>query len=117
PVAFGISALVGRGQDGAIAWSECPLNTHEGGILRRSVVPAGVPATDLQRAGEIASTIARALNYVGVLALEMFYLGADTTPDESLMVNEIAPRGHNSRHWTIEAWPPPPIQKQPPPCA
>ena len=103
--AFEVSALAVRGQDGAMAFYECPLNTHEGGILRRSVVPGGLPASDLQRANEIAGTIAGALNYVGVLAVEMFYLGADTTPALRLMVNEIAPRVHNSGHWTIEACP------------
>jgi len=98
-----ISALAVRGQDDAIDFYDCPRNTHEGGILRRSVVPAGLPAVDLERASEIAGTVAGALNYVGVLAVEMFYLGADTTPEQRLMVNEIAPRVHNSGHWTIEA--------------
>jgi 5-(carboxyamino)imidazole ribonucleotide synthase len=101
--AFEISALAVRGQDGAMDFYACPRNTHEGGILRRSVVPAGLPAVDLERASEIAGTLASALNYVGVLAVEMFYLGADTTPEQRLMVNEIAPRVHNSGHWTIEA--------------
>ena len=100
--AFEISALAVRGQDGAIDFYECPRNTHEGGILRRSAVPAGVPAVDLERASEIAGTVARALNYVGVLAVELFYLGADAT-EPRLMVNEFAPRVHNSGHWTIEA--------------
>ena len=60
---------------------------------------------DLARARDIAGTIAGALDYVGVLAVEMFYLGADAPPAERLMVNEIAPRVHNSGHWTIEACP------------
>ena len=101
--AFEISALAVRGQDGAIEFYECPRNAHEGGILRRSVVPAGLPEVDLERASEIAGTVASALDYVGVLAVEMFYLGADATPEQRLMVNEIAPRVHNSGHWTIEA--------------
>jgi 5-(carboxyamino)imidazole ribonucleotide synthase len=100
-----VSALVVRGQDGALAFYECPRNTHEGGILRRSMVPAGLPGTDLQRANEIAGTIACALDYIGVLAVEMFYLGADIAPNQRLVVNEIAPRVHNSGHWTIEACP------------
>jgi 5-(carboxyamino)imidazole ribonucleotide synthase len=98
-----ISALVVRSDAGALAVYDCPRNTHEGGILRRSVVPSGVPAADLARAREIASTIAAALDYVGVLAVEMFYLGPEAPPDDRLMVNEIAPRVHNSGHWTIEA--------------
>ena len=98
-----ISALVVRGQDGQLAHYDCPVNTHANGILRRSVVPSGLPDADLSRARDIAGRIAAALGYVGVLAVEMFYLGADAPAAERLMVNEIAPRVHNSGHWTIEA--------------
>ena len=101
--ALEISTLVVRGADGALAFYDCPANTHEGGILRRSVVPAGLPAADLARAREIAAAIADALGYVGVLAVEMFHLGPDAPLSARLMVNEIAPRVHNSGHWTIEA--------------
>ena len=86
-----------------LAFYDCPRNTHEDGILRRSVVPVRPAAGDLARARDIAGAIAGALDYVGVLAVEMFYLGADAPPAERLMVNEIAPRVHNSGHWTIEA--------------
>src|SRR5581483_3241490 len=103
--ALELSALVVRGVGGEVAFYECPRNTHEGGILRRSVVPSGLPEEDLEQARKIAFTIARALDYVGVLAVEMFYLGADASPGARLMVNEIAPRVHNSGHWTIEACP------------
>jgi 5-(carboxyamino)imidazole ribonucleotide synthase len=103
PFTLELSALVVRGQDGASAFYDCPRNTHEGGILRRSVVPSGLPPADLARARDIAGTIAGALDYIGVLAVEMFYLGADAPEAERLMVNEIAPRVHNSGHWTIEA--------------
>jgi len=68
--ALEISTLVVRGANGALAFYDCPANTHEGGILRRSVVPAGLPATDLAKAREIAAAIADALGYVGVLAVE-----------------------------------------------
>ena len=101
--ALEISTLVVRGADGALAFYDCPANTHEGGILRRSVVPAGLPAADLARAREIAAAMADALDYVGVLAVEMFHLGPDAPLSARLMVNEIAPRVHNSGHWTIEA--------------
>jgi 5-(carboxyamino)imidazole ribonucleotide synthase len=101
--ALEISTLVVRGADGALAFYDCPANTHEGGILRRSVVPSGLPAADLDRAREIAAAIADALGYVGVLAVEMFHLGPDAPLSARLMVNEIAPRVHNSGHWTIEA--------------
>jgi 5-(carboxyamino)imidazole ribonucleotide synthase len=105
PFTLELSTLVVRGQDGASAFYDCPRNTHEGGILRRSVVPSGLPPADLTRARDIAGTIAGALDYIGVLAVEMFYLGADAPEGERLMVNEIAPRVHNSGHWTIEACP------------
>jgi 5-(carboxyamino)imidazole ribonucleotide synthase len=98
-----ISALVVRGHDGRTAVYDCPLNIHEGGIMRRSVVPSGVPEEDLAEARAIARRIADALDYVGVLAVEMFYLGPDAPAGARLMVNEIAPRVHNSGHWTIEA--------------
>jgi 5-(carboxyamino)imidazole ribonucleotide synthase len=101
--ALELSALVVRSAAGELAFYDCPRNTHEDGILRRSVVPSGLPAADLARARAIAGTIANALDYVGVLAVEMFYLGPDAPPAQRLMVNEIAPRVHNSGHWTIEA--------------
>jgi 5-(carboxyamino)imidazole ribonucleotide synthase len=86
-----------------VAFYDCPANTHENGILRRSVVPSGLPADDLAQAREIAAAIAKALDYVGVLAVEMFHLGPDAPAGGRLVVNEIAPRVHNSGHWTIEA--------------
>jgi 5-(carboxyamino)imidazole ribonucleotide synthase len=98
-----ISALIVRGVDGSTASYDCPVNHHEGGILRRSTVPSGQPETDLAEARAIAARIAEALGYVGVLAVEMFHLGADAPAGSRLMVNEIAPRVHNSGHWTIEA--------------
>ncbi|MDX2202490.1 MAG: 5-(carboxyamino)imidazole ribonucleotide synthase [Hyphomicrobiaceae bacterium] len=98
-----VSVLVARGIDGAIAYYDIPRNTHAGGILRRSEVPCGLPEADLARAREIAAGIARALDYVGVLAVEMFHLGAGVALADRLVVNEIAPRVHNSGHWTIEA--------------
>jgi 5-(carboxyamino)imidazole ribonucleotide synthase len=98
---FEISVLVVRGLDGSVACYDAPRNTHEGGILRRSVVPAGLPEAIEAQARDIACRIAVALDYVGVLGVEMFWLGADAaTP---LLVNEIAPRVHNSGHWTMDA--------------
>ena len=63
-------------------------------------MPCDLPAAHQARAYEIAATIAKALDYVGVLAVEMFYTGDAGTP---LVVNEFAPRVHNSGHWTIDA--------------
>ena len=75
--AFEISVLVVRGLDGSLACYDAPRNTHEGGILRRSVVPAGLSDATEAQARDIACRIAVALDYVGVLGVEMFCLGAD----------------------------------------
>lgn len=98
-----ISVIVVRGIDGEIAFYDVPMNTHKGGILRKSVVPCGLPSADVAHAQAIAAKIATALDYVGVLAVEMFHLGASVPLNQRLAVNEIAPRVHNSGHWTIEA--------------
>lgn len=91
------SVLVARWGDGRHALWDCPRNEHRDGILRRSTVPAG-PAIDAHvAAGQAAAlAIAGALDHVGVLTVEFF-----ATPSGPL-VNEIAPRVHNSGHWTIE---------------
>jgi 5-(carboxyamino)imidazole ribonucleotide synthase len=103
PVAFAyeVSVLVVRGVDGELAYYDIPVNTHENGILRSSRVPSDLPKIETRHAQEIATKIAEALDYVGVLAVEMFYLGQG--PGDRLLVNEIAPRVHNSGHWTIDA--------------
>jgi 5-(carboxyamino)imidazole ribonucleotide synthase len=98
-----LSSLVVRAADGALAFYDCPINVHKAGILHRSTVPAELPGQDLARAREIGASIANALDYVGVLAVEMFYLGPDLPAGARLLVNEIAPRVHNSGHWTIDA--------------
>ena len=99
--AFEVSVLVVRALDGTLAFYDTPRNEHAGGILRRSSVPSGLPLAVETRARDIAGTIAAALDYVGVLAVEMFYCGAEAP--EPLLVNEIAPRVHNSGHWTMDA--------------
>ena len=99
--AFEVSVLIVRGLDGAVAIYDVPRNEHGGGILRRSTVPAGLPGAVLARAHDMAGRIAAALDYVGLLAVELFYMGPEAP--EPLLVNEIAPRVHNSGHWTIEA--------------
>ncbi len=105
PFACELSVLITRARTGAMAVYDSPRNTHEGGILRRSVLPCGLPEADIARARDLAGRIADALDYVGVLAVEMFHLGPQAPADERLMVNEIAPRVHNSGHWTIDACP------------
>jgi 5-(carboxyamino)imidazole ribonucleotide synthase len=96
-----ISVIAVRGLDGKLACYDCPRNEHGAGILRRSTVPSGVPASVEAEARKIAGRIADALDYVGVLGVELFYLGPGASVP--LMVNEIAPRVHNSGHWTMDA--------------
>ncbi len=98
-VEFGaeFSVILVRGEDGKIRFYDCPRNTHEDGILSQSTVPAG-PLVESQvgKARLLASAIADALEYVGVLTCEFF-----ATESEPVF-NEMAPRVHNSGHWTIE---------------
>ncbi len=96
--AFEASVIAARGRDGAFAAYDPPENFHENHILRRSTVPSRLSAAQCEEAKEIAHRIADALDYVGVLGVELF-----VGRDGALLVNEIAPRVHNSGHWTIEA--------------
>lgn len=89
-----VSVIVARGQDGATAAFDPGENVHVDGILRRTTVPARLSAPQRQDAVLMAARIANALDYVGVLGVEMFVTG------QGLVVNEIAPRVHNSGHWT-----------------
>lgn len=90
-----ISIVGVRGVDGAVAFYPLTINTHHEGILHRSVVP--VQVHPLQGLAEShARKVMEALGYVGVLAIEFFEL------DGQLLVSEMAPRVHNSGHWTIE---------------
>ena len=91
------SVLLARGDDGAIRFWDSPDNSHVDGILRRSAVPLpdGL-AGHVEAARALAGRIASALDYVGVLACE--YFAAQHGP----VFNEMAPRVHNSGHWTIE---------------
>jgi len=92
-----LSVVVGRTATGDVEAWPVAENTHVGGILDLSVVPAAVPAKIADRAVGVAMAIADALDYVGVLAVELFVV------DGELLVNELAPRPHNSGHWTIDA--------------
>ena len=92
-----ISVIAARGWDGAIAVYDVVENHHEDHILRTSKVPARLPGALGGEAQAIAKHIAAALGYVGVIGIEMFVVG------DTLMVNEIAPRVHNSGHWTMDA--------------
>ena len=93
-----ISIIAARSTDGAIACFDPAENVHRNGILHTSTVPASVGEATRQAARAAAGTILEALGYVGVVGVEFFVL-ADGTP----IVNEIAPRVHNSGHWTEAA--------------
>ena len=92
-----ISVIAARGLDGAVAAFDPGENEHRDGILRRTRVPARVPQATAQEAVLIAGRILNALDYVGVVGVELFVTAGGP------VVNEIAPRVHNSGHWTEAA--------------
>ena len=93
-----ISVIVARGADGAMAAFPVCENLHQNHILDLTVVPARVSAKVGAEAAELARAIAEKIALVGLLAVEMFL-----KKNGELIVNELAPRPHNSGHWTIEA--------------
>ncbi len=92
-----VSAIAARGRNGEIALYPLGENHHENGILRRTHAPADLTHAAAEQAQQIIARIMTSLDYVGVLAVEMFELD-----DGRLLVNEIAPRVHNSGHWTLD---------------
>jgi len=92
-----LSIVAVRDPDGRVRHYPLVENSHAGGILRRSLAPApGLTATRQREAEAIAEDVLAALDYIGVLTIELF------EHDGRLLVNELAPRVHNSGHWTIE---------------
>ncbi len=89
-----VSVIAARGLDGSVACYDPGENVHEGGILRTTTIPARLSPSQRTDAVLLAARILNALDYVGVLGVELF-----VTP-KALIVNEIAPRVHNSGHWT-----------------
>jgi 5-(carboxyamino)imidazole ribonucleotide synthase len=99
PLAYEVSVLTARGDDGASVVYPIAENVHRDGILFTTTVPGpNVDAACAQRAQDAARAIVARLGYVGVLCIEFFVLD-----DGSLVVNEMAPRPHNSGHYTIDA--------------
>lgn len=98
PLSAELSVLLARGFDGAIRIWPIAQNVHRAGILHTSQVPAVLPAAACARAQEAAGVLAERLDYVGVLCVEFFLLD-----DGQVLVNEMAPRPHNSGHWTLDA--------------
>ncbi|SMC27487.1 5-(carboxyamino)imidazole ribonucleotide synthase [Andreprevotia lacus DSM 23236] len=98
PLVAEVSAIVARTSKTEIACFPVAENQHVGGILDVSIVPARVEAAIAERARQMAMQLAEKLNYVGVLAVEFFVLEGD-----ELVINEMAPRPHNSGHYTLDA--------------
>lgn len=92
-----LSVIAARARDGGIAVYPLAENHHEKGVLRRSFAPAQVSKETAGQAERIAAQILSALDYVGVIGIELFEL-----KDGKLLVNEIAPRVHNTGHWTMD---------------
>jgi len=92
-----LSVIAARGRDGATAVYPPAENHHEGGILRRSIAPARVSQALTDQAERIAARVLAGLDYVGVIGIELFEMR-----DGTLLVNEFAPRVHNTGHWTMD---------------
>lgn len=98
PLKAEVSAIVTRTAAGEIASFPVAENEHANGILDVSIVPARISEAVTERAQAMAQQLAAALNYVGVMAVEFFVLEGD-----ELVINEMAPRPHNSGHYTLDA--------------
>ncbi len=95
-----ISVIAARNADGQVECFDVTENEHSDHILKTSRVPAMISDTLAAQARDIAKRIANALDYIGVLAVEMFVVPGSNGPQ--ILVNEIAPRVHNSGHWTLD---------------
>ena len=95
-----VSVVAARAEDGRFAAFPAAENTHRNGILDRSIVPAAIRPETAASAVAATKRIAEGLGYVGVLAVEFFIVGDGA--DERIIGNEIAPRVHNSGHWSLD---------------
>ena len=92
-----VSIIAARGADGSVAFYDLNENEHAGGILSRTTLPANVGDRTTREAQAAAQRVLEAFDYAGVLTIEFFVM-----PGGALIANEMAPRVHNSGHWTIE---------------
>lgn len=92
-----LSVIAARGRDGRVAAYPVGENRHEAGVLRTTLAPASVSPALAAEAGRMATVLLEALDYVGVIGVELFEL-----EDGRLLVNEFAPRVHNTGHWTLD---------------
>ncbi|GFR20806.1 n5-carboxyaminoimidazole ribonucleotide synthase [Trichonephila clavata] len=93
-----VSIVVARDKNGKVAFFPIAENYHVDGILDTSTVPAKIDSKLTQEVQRAAKKIANALDVIGILAIEFF-----VTKDNELLVNELAPRPHNSCHWSLDA--------------
>jgi 5-(carboxyamino)imidazole ribonucleotide synthase len=93
-----LSVVLARGVDGEVAAFPIGENRHRNGILETTVVPAAIPDALARQACELATRVATELEYVGVMGVELFVADGG-----NLFVNELAPRPHNTGHWTLDA--------------
>lgn len=98
PFASELSVMVARSQSGQVLAYDPLTNIHKDGILDESIYPAKVSDNLKEKAKEVAKRIADKIELVGILAVEFFAM-----PDETLLVNELAPRPHNSGHFSMDA--------------
>jgi 5-(carboxyamino)imidazole ribonucleotide synthase len=98
PFRLELSVVCARERSGAMSTFPVSENIHVDGVLDTSIVPARVEPRIAKRAADLAMAVAEALDVVGLVAVEMFL-----TEDEEILINEIAPRPHNSGHYTIDA--------------
>ncbi len=97
-LALEVSVILGRSHDGTIVCFPVAENIHHNAILHMTLAPARAKSTLVRKAIDMAATLAHALGFCGVMAVEFF-----VTRDDELLVNEIAPRPHNSGHYTLDA--------------
>lgn len=90
-----LSVIAARGRDGAVAVYPLGENVHQNGVLKTTTAPAAVDPATQGRAEAIAAAVLDGLDYIGVMGIELFDMG-----DGELLVNEVAPRVHNTGHWT-----------------
>ena len=96
-----VSIIAARGQDGQVRCYDLVENHHHHGILAKTQAPAVGTSHLLKQATDAITTVMNHLGYVGVMALELFVI-KDARGNDSVLANEIAPRVHNSGHWSIE---------------
>lgn len=90
-----LSVIAARGRDGAVAVYPLGENVHQNGVLKTTTAPAAVDPATQGRAEQIAAAVLDGLDYIGVMGIELFDMG-----EGELLVNEVAPRVHNTGHWT-----------------